>query len=292
MPPSEERGFWPASNGPWADADLLVLATEEIQGPLFTLLVESASELYSSYTDITVVASQAGYRLPADAGFRLRDVVYVDSTGEEHQLDIMPKDKLGMLDTTSTGRPQCFYLDGHKIGVWPKPSAAAATGSIRVKYFWQPNTLVSGGTTIASLTASVVTPAAAVTGWTTSAGATWDILADHGAHGLIQQFTGTYAATPTVSTLGSTYDDSELRAGDIIAQTGETHVPQIPTEAFPLLCQSTLCRALAGHADRSVLGEQMGERARLEDKLTGYLERRVQGESMIYVADTPILGQL
>jgi hypothetical protein len=115
------RAFWPSTNGPYSDASILSIATEEIQGPLFTLLVESASELYANSTDITLVASQTGYRLPADAGYRLRDVTYIDGTGEENQLDIMPKDKLGMLDTVSVGRPRRFYLDGHKVHIWPKP---------------------------------------------------------------------------------------------------------------------------------------------------------------------------
>lgn len=285
------RAFWPSTNGPYSDASILSIATEEIQGPLFTLLVESASELYANSTDITLVASQTGYRLPADAGYRLRDVTYIDGTGEENQLDIMPKDKLGMLDTVSVGRPRRFYLDGHKVHIWPKPPTSPV-GSLRVKYFWQPNTLVSAGTTVSTATAATLNPSAAVAGWTTASGATWDVLADHGAHGLIQQFTGTYSAAPDITSLSSAYDDSELRAGDIVAQGGETHVPQVPTEVFPLLCQRVLVTCLAGHRDKTVLREQQEKLYVLEEQVVDHLERRVQGESMIFVADTPPLVQL
>lgn len=286
------RAFWPATDGgaPYTHADILALATEELQGPLFTLMVDTASELYTAFTDITILADTTGYRLPAAAGFRLRDITYIDSAGEERQVDAMPKDKLGMLSVLRTGPPEAFYSDGHKIGIYPKPTGNPS-GSLRIKYFWQPNTLVAGGTTISALSAGVsVTPAAAVSGWTTSAGATWDVMADYGAHGLIDQFTGTYAATPIITSVAGV--DTDNRIGDILAQTGETHVPQLPTEGFKLLCKRVLIECLLGNADKTVIREHQDHANRLEEQFVSYLERPVQGESMIYVNDASPLEQL
>jgi len=285
------RAFWPSSGGPYDDADILAIATEDLQGALFTMLVDSSSELYTAEEDIALVASQVGYRIPAEAGWRLRDVLYIDSTGEQINLPQMPKDKLGVLSTTHVDRPQQFYMDGHKIGIWPKPGAGV-TGSLRFKYFWQPNALVSGGTTIAGTTdPGVVTPAAAVTGWTTASGATWDVMADAGAHGRIEQFLGTYAATPNITSV-TELDFDEVRIGDILAQTGETHVPQVPTELFEFLCQRTLVTCLTGHADKTVLQAQTGKLLRMEEDVRAYLEKPVQGESMVLVPDSGALRQM
>ena len=240
------RCHWPSTNAPISDANLLLLADQEIVGSLWPMLVASQGDYYLSYLDHAITADKARYRLPKKSYGPIKDVLIVDSNGAEAHVDAMNIEELGQ--EPQSNRKFLHFIDGDFLGLYPTPSTTQDT--LRIRFYRHPNALALTTTSrqISALTSATrLTLSAAIsgTGWTT--GTDVDIIGSGNAHQVLSEdidLTGTGASTIDMASYPST-----IEVGDWVATAGQTPLVPLPDFLVPLLMTRVALQALNGAGD-------------------------------------------
>lgn len=272
-----------------ADADVLAHANDELQSRLVPLLLSINEELLVATTDVTLVAGQAVYRVPdRAAAARLRDVHLVVG-GNLVRLAHIEPERMGLWTSAAQGQPQAFVMEAGGLRLIPTP----ATGStLRVRYYVRPGQLTTTSTDFAQVL-TVTSPTATEFTCTLGSGLTpvalsgylydlvsgrppFETLALDGSclsagSGYLMSFTSGWAGLQArLSSIGWT-------GADYLTLRGMSPVPQVPSEAHPLLIQRTVCRMLLqlGRLDEADRAER--EADRLERVMLTLLSPRADG---------------
>jgi len=232
-----------------SDADIVRIASEELQGTILPFIQSVKNEYYVTNEDQTFVQGQSRYIIPQRAtGTKLRDVCLVDNQGNEILLNyINPED----LKSSWAYAPYQFgfYPTDYSINLELGNNLGSGNYSyVRMIYFRRPNTLcttgVSGnaGRVVSFNTvAKTITLDFAPTTWTSST--TFDIInsmppfqsrVDDAAISMIAGFVLTF-----VNDL-----PSDLAVGDWVSEANFSPIPQMPVECHRLLEVLTAARIL------------------------------------------------
>lgn len=224
-------GYLPAAgSGSLTTADYVALINDEAQLYL-TSLIKSVREDHLEVTStVTVVAGTGSYQVPSRAvANSLTMVSLVNSNG-----DTVPMPQLYGAHTASfgqTGTPAGFELLGTAIVLHPTPTAG---GTLKLRYLQRLSRVVTedavGLITAINTGTNQVTISAAPSAFLS--GLAYDLVrGTPGFDNLAIDQTATISGTVlTFSAL-----PVGLAIGDYVALAGETPIPQVPPDLFPLL---------------------------------------------------------
>lgn len=232
-----------------SDADIVRIASEELQGTILPYILSVKQEYYVTNQDQTYVSGTTRYNIPQRAtGTKLRDVMLVDNMGNEVLLNFVNEED--MKSSWAYAPYQFgFVTTDYSINLVLGNNLGSGTYSfVRMKYFRRPNTLcttgVSGnaGQVVSFNTAAkTITLDSAPTTWTTST--TFDIVnslppfqarVDDATISMIAGFVLTF-----VNDL-----PSGLAVGDWVSEANFSPIPQIPVECHRVLEVLTAARIL------------------------------------------------
>lgn len=270
----------PNTDSLFDDTNVISILDETQRSYIIPIVASVREEFWVTFVD-QAVSGAASYTIPQRAaGAILRDVVYVDTAGNE--IDLQQLNPSQIKASFPYGRQLPLYTFGYYMKndqVVPYPAnAQTATGyTIRMKELRRPNNLTSSincgqitnivGTTI---TLSFVDPQ-----WTSST--TFDIIQNYPQFTSIQDGQTISAVGATTITL--TAVPSGLAIGQWVTPTLMTPIPQIPYEMFPLLVQQACVTMANSIGDSQASGLLTKERDLMRKDFTDLISPRVQGGS-------------
>lgn len=271
------KGILPESQNLYLPADIVSLTTDELISVIVPLLMSVKEEYLTASYDQAIGAGERSFFIHERAlGLKLRDLVLVDTGGQEIPLDrYEPEDlKHGLQANPATAG---FYLDNDRVNLIPIASDFSSY-TLRQKIFRRPNNLIltsqAGQVTAINTATKEVTISTVPSAFTTSL--TYDMIKgtpSFRAHAEGQAIT---SIVGFVLTFSATLPE-DLAVGDWIAPTGFSPIAQIPYEAHKLLEQRVVIKILEGLKDKTGMDmAQEGYKAMVE-KFTQLVTPRVDG---------------
>jgi len=253
---------------------------EEQRSVVIPIISSVREEFWVNFFD-QAVSGATSYTIPQrSAGAILRDVVYVDSAGNEIELQQLNPSQIKA--SFPYGRQLPLYTFGYFMKndqVTPYPlQAQTATGyTIRMKQLRRPNSLTlstsCGQVTQINSGTGVVTLSNIDSSWSTAT--TFDVIQNFPQFTSIsdgQAITNITATTVTVATI-----PTGLSVGMWFAPTLMTPIAQIPYEMFPLLCQAAVVAMAESIGDSQVATLAAKKFELMRKDFTDLISPRVQG---------------
>lgn len=229
----------PTSQSLFQDDDVISLLDDELRSVIIPVITSVREEFWVKTQD-TPINGSASYTIPSNAaGGVLRDVVFVDTAGNE--IEITQLSPAHIKATFPFGYQLPLYTFGYywkndQIVPYPQQAASATGYTLRMKPIRRPNDLTSvdncGQITV--IAGKVLTLGNVPTDWTTST--TFDIIQNAPQFTAIAEASTITAISGTSVTL--TTVPTGLAVGMWVCPTTMSCIPQIPYEAFGLLIES------------------------------------------------------
>jgi len=258
----KRRAAFAPSQGTLTNADILEIASEEMRGGITNDIMALDSNLFVDILDITVVSGQSAYDMPPNAiGTKIKDVVFVNSSGDEVDVPLITTKLKSNRIFRTGGRPAGYYLEDYKIKFFPTEITVFPT--IRIYYYRRPNELVKTSEAAKVLSVDTGTGILGIELLVPSAfavGTSCDIV--KGTPNFTFRKQATNILTIASLDIGFTVADvADVVVGDWIALEGESPLIQLPYEAQPWLAQATATKILEqwGDADVKILQQKMME---------------------------------
>ncbi len=276
-----------AGEGGLSAAKLCMLADDDLQSYVFPAVVAVREEYGVVVSDQDITANISAYAIDprAHAG-RLRDVLYVSTTGDVRSLGLIDPEHLGSAysATQTNSEPTDFYLQNGMLHVWPIPSVTQ--GTLRQKIFARPGRLVPVDECAEVIN---VAPAAVPGYWQLSFNTPYpeDWGEDNQTVDVIEAIgsfeTKAVAATAAWISAGTYYVlttafTRDPVIGDWMCLTGTSCVPQVPDLCHPWLRRRTACAILGTRGDRAMMAVEQQKADELEEQILATLKPRVDGE--------------
>lgn len=236
----------------FTDADMVRVASEELQTILIPFLESVKGEYWVKYQDVPFISGTTLYTLPQRAtGTKLRDVCLVDGQGNEVLLN-----RINLEDMKSS-----WAYAPYQFGFYPQDNqiklilgnlvGSGNYAAVRMRYFRRPNTLCptdqAGQVLNINTITKEVTLTYAPTTWTTAT--LFDAINSmppFQSRGDDMVITNIAGFVLTFSTL-----PAGLSVGDWVSEANFSPIPQIPVEAHRLLEILTAARLLQYSGDPS-----------------------------------------
>jgi len=288
----------PTSESTFTASDFLAIANQEMKIGIMPTVMEFHQEYCVVDSDlIPLLPNTNNYAIPYRAvGGKFREVFYKDTNGNLRSLTrISPDDRPYYQQSNFQNRFLYFFIEGNNVvlvpDVGPNP-----VGSLIFSYYMRPNELVDESRVSTVLSSSVVgsstiltvdqipsnlTPflqgGTTITGFSTSA--KMDILQRQPGHKTLSMDVFPTALDPVNLTI--TFNTSDLNAsmvpGDYVAFSGESIIPQIPTDLHDMLSQRVVHRCVQALGDAQAVQMSGAKLAEME-KHTGFLiDNRSEG---------------
>lgn len=260
----------PTSQNLFQAADFLRFANHEMQINLVPLVMSAREEYFVADYNHSVTANQSSYQIPTRAiGGKLRDVQFISGT----DISSLPRLEPELISSTVNGR-EGFYLQANNVVLSPTPTVT--DGTLRLKHFRRPGTLVATSacgqiTDIDSGTNSVTISS---TPSTFTTGVEVDFIRNKPGFDSLaidQAISGVSGTTISFSSL-----PSDLAVGDWIALATESPIPQLPVELHPVLAQAVAVKCILAQGKKAE-AEQMRLKEMKEAALL-LLTPRIDGE--------------
>jgi hypothetical protein len=271
------RSMNASNQNTFTDADMIRIASEELQSVLIPFIESVKGEYWVQIQDIPFVQGQKNYTMPDRAtGTKLRDVCLVDNQGNEVLLNNINIEDMKSSWAYAPYQFGFYLQDNQVVLVLGNLIGSGNYTSVRMKYFRRPNTLIS--TTQAGKIVNIntgtneVTLDFAPTTWTTTtlfdcinSMSPFQSRVDNQAITGIAGFVLTFTSIP-----------SGLAVGDWVSEANFSPIPQIPVEAHRLLEILTAARILQYSGDPSfAVFQQEAEQAKRD--LIQVISPRVDG---------------
>lgn len=226
-------GHVPISNSTFTAANIITLASRELQTAVMKQILSVRQGYYLTYTDYANTADGL-YPIPPDAIAAAVENIEIVQEPSIIQVNMVEEsEQFSTNATTSTSYG--FFIKGNQIQILPFPSGA----TVRVWYSRRPSVLVQtlDAGLISGIALNVITLAAVPS--TFMVGQEVDLVQSQPTF----EFYGTRTIT-NVSGLDITLDAEVplLAVGDWMAIKNQTPIPQIPVEFRPLLEQRVVVK--------------------------------------------------
>jgi hypothetical protein len=259
--------------------DILRYMNDEMRYYIIPLITSVREEFFVTYTD-TVMGTSSTFPIPAAAlGNKLRDILRIDSNGNKFSIArIEPEDlpRFNMYANYIRG----FYIEGNNIKVIGNMNT---TDQIRLSYFKRPNDLVlyNGTSVYGAAKISVLGGGGAVTTAVTipstfTTSVTYDIIKATPLFDTVVASATASTAAGTGMVLSSTTGAS---MGDYVCLAGESCIPQVPVECYPLLSERTVMKICQSLGDKDNYAIAKEEADVMKEMLLHLLSDRVEGEN-------------
>ncbi len=259
---AKRRILSPSAQTLFPDASIVEFLNDALQITIVPEIKACREEFFVVRSDVAIVNGTDTYSIPirAYAG-ALRDLALIDPNGNESMIpQITPMNMKNASGYASHRMIYGFYFEGNKIRIFPTPVGGAA--SLRFRVERRPNnlTLATNAMTIVSVNAgaSQFTTASVPAGIFT-VGTVVDFIKDTPYfESAGDDYTITAVAGATFTMAGGL--PAGLAAGNYVARTGFSPIPQIPYEGMLVLCQIAAGDMLASMRDEQA--EEVKEKAK------------------------------
>lgn len=262
----KRRAQIPDSQVTFSDAELLEMASEELEGTLVPLVMSAREDFFTTHVDYSTSAGRL-YRVPPRAiGGVVRRVCYVDSEGDEVDL---PRVSLDLLASAASG----FVIRGNRILL---VEDVPEHGTLRVYYPLAPGRLV--GTDECAFVTSIDGTSVYTTGTPASfvASRRYDLVCTQpGFERLAVDQVITFNGDGSLSFSDGVPED--LAVGDAVCLAGESPVPQLPAEWHPLLAQAVAVKVLDSIGDQAGFATAESKLKQLVSAAMSLVANRVEG---------------
>lgn len=269
------RVMFPTKQNTFTDALILQLANEELQTVILPMIMSLQWEFFVDYIDYDLTSARE-YNIPPNAiGSKLRDVVVINSSGQENTIPLISQDMRGEASTFPFG-VEGFYIRGGKVILSPNITQGI---TLRLYYFRRPNRMVSTGEAGQIVSFSSVTNTTILSNvpvdWTTDD--TICVVSSTPDFPLtVSGSSVTDVSSPTLTLPAATI--SSLVEGDWLCLEGETAIPQIPVEAHPVLAQAVAVKIIEAFGDQQQVGVSQEKFNQIMDNYRKMVAPRVEGE--------------
>lgn len=286
-------GSLPDSSQISDDSDIVSIMSRELHSDIVPILMRKREDYLLHNYDQAVDTSQDSYEIPTRAiGNKLKDVVLVDSSGREVDLDRIDQSLIkrsrhigGLVSRRG------FYFQDTKVVLFPSASQFGGY-TLRQKYFRRPNKLVlttsAGQITAINTALKKVTLGNVPTSWTTTMEFDF-IKGEPSFRSLGDDYAVTNIDTPTKILTFSALP-SDISVGDWVAEAGESPIAQIPYEIHMLLEQRTVIKVLEGLTDSEGLAEAKDAYNDMLEKASVLLTPRADDSPKKIVSTNPLFG--
>lgn len=263
-----------------SDAEIFSLADEEMLSAMVPLVRKQRQDYWLTSEDASVVANQAGYRIPSRAqAATVRDVTFVDGNGNECALPRISTEQYhAYVDGASRYWPNriAYAMLGDKVTLCPTPTTS--TGSVRFRYHCRPNRLVTASD------AFLVSDISGAPTYKGTGPSTWS------AADLVDaiQATPNFDWLTKSVTVGTTTSSTILVAvaggvtgmavGDYFAQEGESPVVQLPDIMHPVLIAGVTVRVLETLGDLRAMELAQAKYQEIVAAIQEVIEERDEGD--------------
>lgn len=250
----------------------------KLRSSLVPLILRVRQDFYLSSTDFSITSTTSAtnaYAIPTNAiGMKLKRVVLVDGSGNERELPRIHLNDLSVTYYTDYQRFYGYYIQDNAVKLYKDDAYIGQT--LRMYYFRRPNSLVQNSEAgqIQTINGNLVTLISAPTSWTTAN--TFDAIANYPGFKALGE--GLTITNKSGFDLTFTSIPSTLAVGDWIALSGESPIPQIPYDSFPMLAQIGVMKALEGLGDKSGLQTAINDYADMRKDFTGLISDRVEDQ--------------
>ena len=242
------RALIPSSQKLYSDSDICKLVSQEMKSSIVPFIMSVREDHFLAYYDQDIVTSQASYTLPSRAiGSKLKDVVLLDSSGDEVGIERLDPDILKRNGIGLSG----FYFIDDVVRIYPD-CQNLGNYDLRMKYYRRPNDLVQT-TSVGKITAintgtKKITLDRIPSTWTTSY--VFDLIKGvppFRSHGddLVVTAIDSVAKTVTFSATLPT----ALAVNDWCCDAGSSPVAQVPFDIYDLLSQRVAVKILENIGD-------------------------------------------
>jgi hypothetical protein len=273
----------PSVQGLLNPSDLLTILNFELMNKIIPIIDNQAEEHFIYYFDQPYNQNVADYYLPyRGIGNRLREVCFLDATGQEIIIDrLRPEEIASRMDVrgqTLAPFKVGFFLVNNRIHLYFNTATGITNFStLRMKYIRQPNTLVLSASaaqiTNINYGTGQITVGALPSGYTTSV--TYDLISNippfisWADDAVCSNITGTVMTFSNVP--------ANLQIGDWVCLSGQAPVPQIPVSAHNLLLQFACAKCLEINGDTEGFNVSMSQATAMKEYLVSILTPRVDG---------------
>ena len=205
-------------------------------------------------------------------GLSLREVKKVSGNSIIDLPRMSPED----VQSSATGAPTKFYLEGSDVVLYPTPNSTSDT--LRLSYYKTPSKLVEATacgliTAIDTVTGEIT--ADCPTDWTTSN--SFDFVSKRNGHK--NHATDLTASAVTTTTITFTASDlpSGLVVGDYVCLAGQSPFCQVPDVCFDLIVRLTANDLLESMGDTEGLNAGLARTQILQSNIVTLLTNRVAG---------------
>ena len=276
--PSVQALFTPANYGTILDFEMM--------NKLYPIASNVAEEYFVYYFDQVYNQNVYDYYLPyRGIGNRLREVCFVDTTGQEVLIDrLRPEEiasKMDIRGQTLSPFKVGFYLVNNRIHLYFNNWAGTASfPTLRMKYLRQPNNLVfkaavaqvlSINSSLNQITLTGTPPAS--TYLTT---VTYDFISNVPPFISWQDDIVCTNITGTVMTFATTIP-AGLQKGDWVCLSGQSPVPQIPVSGINYLLQLGAAKCLEIQGDAQGFGIAKSQADEMKQYFIDVITPRVDG---------------
>lgn len=271
----------PNTESLFTDADILSILDETQRSYIIPIISSVREEFWVTFNDQSV-SGAASYTIPQRAaGAILRDIVYVDSAGNEIELQQLNPSQIKASFPYGQQLPLYtfgYYMKNDQVVPYPADAQTATGYTLRMKELRRPNNLTLS-TNCGQITSIASSPTISLSfvdpDWTTST--TFDIIQNY------PQFTS-ISDDQTITAVGSSTialssAPTGLAVGMWVSPAKMTPIPQIPYEMFPLLVQQTIVTMANSIGDSQASGLFTKERDLMRKDFTDLIAPRVQGGS-------------
>lgn len=277
-------------DGAFTDAELLQIATEELETYLFPLIVSAQEDYYLRNQTFTLLSDSGAttipvveYRIPPRAlGNALKDIIFIDTQGRP--VDV-PRIPVTDLEQAAWG----FLIEGQSVTYLNRQNRSDITSMV-MKFVLSPGplcanseaaliTAINGhaltlgitGTPVWELGEAAEGPAPA-----SFLGATSFDLIKYTPGFEVVSFDAAGTCNGTTLTLTGAVP-TYLAVGDYVALANTTPVPQCPVAMWGLLAQSIAAALLEGTGDAAGHEKALAKRQLIEDRTLPLIQNRVRG---------------
>lgn len=248
----KRSGAIPTHQSLFEEEDFVAVLSDDMKTILVPLLMSVQENHFQTYYETTILVDQDHYEIPWRAiGNKLKTVEIYDGTT---RLKVLPR--LDLRDIASDASLSYLLYNGFRMegtDVVLYPVNAYTEKTLRLTYFRRPNDLVptseSGKIVTINTGTNEVQLDNVPTDWTTTD--TFDVIQNKPPFKCLGEEVGITTIAGLVITFSTL--PTGMAVGDYVAIKGQSPIPQIPYDAFPLLAQRGVCQVLGA------LSPQQGE---------------------------------
>ena len=256
------------------DADILAIATEELQSYVFPFLMSVREEYAVASVDIAFTSATAFYELPElAAGDKARDIL-IQRDDKYWQLDRIEPERIQDHPATDN-QPYGFAFIGSKIQLIPAPQTS---GVVRIKYLHRPGWLIPIASAAAITSVSGTTVGLSANLPNSALNSRISVVSGRSPYYTIGSGTIATNTSPTSKVLSFDAQVAGAEVGDYLCYIGESPIPQVPVELHPLLVARTVYAMYVAQGDGRA-AEAKENCDRLQRSLLTVLTPRSEGNA-------------